>query len=104
MVAMNALDLAKERGAKFDPEPVELPKLRMCGGPKACLVGASRTDTALSSEEALEVIRRCELVDKIKEFTANHYRFVESNKAGFVEKSTKYVPVNMLLDIVEGKI
>lgn len=87
-IVRRALELAKQHGAKFDPETIELPQLRMCGGPKACLIGSSDKEKglSLSSEEAAEVIRRCELIPRLREYVMENV-----------------YPSNALLDIIDGR-
>lgn len=88
-IVRRALELAKQHGAKFDPEPIELPKLRTCGGPKACLIGSSNKEKglSLSSEEATEVIRRCELIPRLRKYVVENV----------------YPRSNALLDMIDGR-
>lgn len=87
--ALLALELAKQHGAKFDPSLVELPKLRICGGPKACLIGSSDKEKglSLSSEKALEVIRRCELIPRLRSLISPYQVY----------------SVKPLLDMIDGR-
>lgn len=66
-----ALKLAKEAGAEFDPEPVELPNLipiKLTQLPANGFAVRSYDCTKLTLEQAEEIIRRCWVVDKLKSY------------------------------------
>lgn len=72
-----ALKLAKDNGAKFDPETVELPKLKLLT-PDARRFGVVSKDNDIAfpftREQAEEIIRRCELIPKLRDIILDiHY-------------------------------
>ena len=70
-LAHRALQAAKQAGAKFEPEPVELPPLRAFQfsplRANVQKVNATGGDEYLSPAEAEEVIRRCVVVSALRE-------------------------------------
>lgn len=62
----SAIKTAKEHGAKFDHEMVELPELAISGN-YGFVVSRPRDDR-LTKEQACEVLRRCELVSKLRAY------------------------------------
>lgn len=71
-----ALDMAKACGAKFDPEPVELPRLTTRPRSYGAFVELAESRTShtgsptyvLTQAQADEIIRRCELLPKLREY------------------------------------
>lgn len=64
-----ALELAKQQGAKFDIEPVELPRLKMAQRSSTNNYGyliLTDRDVCPSREQANEIIRRCEAWKEIR--------------------------------------
>lgn len=109
-VALSALEYAKSQGAEFDPEIVELPKLRVSftsHGYNITLVEARETNSGygpiqtvvLTKKQALEVIRRCELIPKLKEYIQNKWRYVLNDK----HQHEQVVICADLLNIIDGK-
>ncbi len=69
--AKRALALAKEAGAKFDPEPVELPVLGVREAPSEhpyCYPAAP--GGILSRKEVVEVVRRCNAWPELRTLAA----------------------------------
>lgn len=78
--AVKALEFAKQHGAKFDPESIELPPLQVSGSCHhtgfcqsvctASLPGYPH-GRALTGLEAKEIIRRCELFPRLRAYILN---------------------------------
>lgn len=62
--AESVIETAKEHGAKFDHEMVELPELSISGRYESCVI-KSRNDKLPNRKQACEVIRRCDVVSKL---------------------------------------
>lgn len=109
--ATRALELAKQQGAKFDPEIVELPKLHVAftsHGYNITLVEAREENNrgygpiqtvVLTKEQAEEVIRRCELIPKLREYIQNKWRYVINDK----HQHEQVITCADLLNIIDGK-
>jgi len=103
--AVYALELAKRQGAKFDPEPVELPRLisRWEAGHQgySILVGFYQQPNL---SEVQEIIRRCELIPRLRKMITD--RFLRSQDGSM----TDITPIHLgplhasdLLDMLDGR-
>lgn len=82
--AKRAVELARQAGARFDTCPIELPKLTIrtySFGEKRVELHQARKisndllTTLLSEEQAKEVIRRCELIPRLREYLKKRFLF-----------------------------
>lgn len=107
--ALLALELAKQHGAKFDPEPIELPTLRkMAFGLPTKGYGiriVNRLESnLLSSEQADEVIRRCELIPRLRKYITDRYlRLSNGQVTNITPHSIKAFDIGDLLDMINGR-
>lgn len=99
-VGYRALDLAKQCGATFDSEPIDLPPLQVSGMSPLNTGFCQSVCTAplpgypygraLTGSEANEVIRRCKLIPLFREYISTSFVAPEF--------------VQILLDKIDGKI
>lgn len=94
--AVIALRLAKERGAKFDPETIKLPFLNVIQRSSTHDYGyliVTDNDVCPNREQAKEIIRRCELLPRLREYITTWFVTPEPNSY-----------VQRVLDMIDGKI
>lgn len=108
--ALLALALAKQQGAKFDPEPVELPpiiKWQLGGDRYSIRRSESKepyTRNYLNQREAEEVIRRCELIPRLRKYITDRYlRMSNGEVADITPHSIEPFDIGTLLDMIDGR-
>lgn len=84
---LSLLNLAKEAGAKFDPEPVELPPLKSTGNDdnQISMIISQSEPKALKKFQCDEIIRRCKVVEILRN------KAIANKIIGFLSVDVDYI-------------